>query len=159
MPSEDKKGNVVMLTGGLAMTSSCKDKDAAWQFIRRILSDDYQSTGSWGYPITQKAYNAKLAQAMKQDYETDDSGKQVPVARGSYAGPNGEEVSYYALTQADADQINAVVASAAHTVSLDQRVTNMIDEEAAYFFKGEKTVDQTAQIIQSRMNVYVNEQK
>jgi len=159
LPSEDKKGNIVMLTGGLAMTSSCKDKDAAWQFIRRVLSDDYQENGSWGLPITQKAYNDKLAKAMKQDYETDENGKQVPTAHGSYSGPDGQQVDYYALTQADADQINKVVASAVRTVSLDQTVTNMIDEEAAYFFKGEKTVDQTAQIVQSRMNVYVNEQK
>ena len=83
----------------------------------------------------------------------------VPVARGSYTSPDGQQVDYYALTQEDADKIKAVVDSATHTVTLDQNVTNMIDEEAAYFFKGEKTVDQTADIIQSRMNVFVNEQK
>ena len=159
MPSEDKKGNIVMLTGGLAMTSSCKDKDEAWQFIRRVLAEDFQENSVWGLPITQKAYDAKLAKAMKQDYETNENGKQVPVARGSYTSPDGQQVDYYALTQEDADKIKAVVDSATHTVTLDQNVTNMIDEEAAYFFKGEKTVDQTADIIQSRMNVFVNEQK
>lgn len=159
MPSEDKKGNIVMLTGGLAMTSSCKDKDTAWQFIRRVLAEDFQENSVWGLPITQKAYDAKLAKAMKQDYETNENGKQVPVARGSYTSPDGQQVDYYALTQEDADKIKAVVDSATHTVTLDQNVTNMIDEEAAYFFKGEKTVDQTADIIQSRMNVFVNEQK
>ena len=106
----------------------------------------------------EKSINA-LESAMKQDYETNENGKQVPVARGSYTSPDGQQVDYYALTQEDADKIKAVVDSATHTVTLDQNVTNMIDEEAAYFFKGEKTVDQTADIIQSRMNVFVNEQK
>ncbi|MGI5978591.1 MAG: ABC transporter substrate-binding protein [Oscillospiraceae bacterium] len=159
MPASDRKGNIAMLRGGLSMTTSCKDKDAAWQFIRRILAEDYQQKSIWNLPILQKAYDAKLAQAMEQEYETDVNGQQVPMPRGYYTGPDGQETKYYALTQAEADQIKAVVDSAVHTVSYDPSVTDIINEEAAYYFKGEKTVDQTAAIIQSRMNVFVNEQK
>jgi len=159
VPSEDKKGNVAMLSGGIAMTTSCKNKDSAWQFMRRILSEQYQKDNNWYLPIVQKIYDQRLADAMKQEYETDENGKQVPVSRGSFGTGNGQMVNIYALTQEDADAINTVVKSVTHTVTIDQKITNMIDEEAASFFSGEKDVNKTAEIIQSRMNVYVNEQK
>lgn len=159
MPSEDKKGNVAMLSGGIAMTTSCKNKDGVWQFMRRILSEEYQKDNNWYLPIVQKIYDQRLADAMKQEYETDENGKQVPVSRGGFSTGNGQMVNIYALTQEDADAINTVVKSVTHTVTIDQKITDMIDEEAASFFSGEKDVNKTVEIIQSRMNVYVNEQK
>ena len=159
MPSEDKKGNVAMLSGGIAMTTSCKNKDVAWQFMRRLLSEEYQKNNNWYLPIVQKIYDQRLADAMKQEYRTDENGKQVPISRGGFSTGNGQMVEIYALTQEDADAINTVVKSVTRTVSIDQKITNMIDEEAATFFSGEKDVNKAAEIIQSRMNVYVNEQK
>lgn len=159
VPSEDKKGNVAMLNGGIAMTTACKDKDSAWQFMRRILSEEYQKENNWYLPIVQKIYDQRLAEAMEQEYETDENGKQVPIAKGGFGTGDGQMVNIYALTQEDVDAINTVVKSVAHTVTLDQKITAMIDEEAEHFFAGEKDVNKTAEIIQSRMNVYVNEQK
>ena len=60
-PSDTGSGNVAQINGGLAMTTSCKSKDGAWQFLRVLLSEDYQENLSWGYPISQKAFDAKLA--------------------------------------------------------------------------------------------------
>ena len=141
------------------MTSSCKSKDAAWQFMRILLTEDYQDNLSWGYPISQKAFDKKLAEAMKQEYTTDENGKQIPVSHGGMSMGDGLQVEFYAITQEEADQIKALINSVDHTVVNDQSLTHIITEESAFFFSGEKTADQVADIIQSRMTIYVNEQR
>ena len=42
MPSADRNGNIAYFNGGMAMTTSCKNKDGAWQFLRRLISDEMQ---------------------------------------------------------------------------------------------------------------------
>lgn len=158
-PSDTGSGSVAQISGGLAMTSSCKSKDAAWQFMRTLLSEDYQENLSWGYPISQKAFDKKLAEAMKQEYTTDENGKKVPVSNGGMSMGDGLQVQFYAITQEEADQIKALINSVDHTAVYDQSLTSIITEESAFFFSGEKTVDQVADIIQSRMTIYINEQR
>ena len=41
----------------------------------------------------------------------------------------------------------------------DDSVMNIVNEEIEYFFNGERTAEQTAEYIQSRVNLYVNEQR
>lgn len=158
-PSDSGSGNVAMLSGGLAMTSSCKAKDGAWQFMRTLLSQDYQETLSWGYPVSQKAYDKKLAEAMKQEYTTDENGNKTKVSHGGMSVDGGATVEFYAITQEEADQIKALIASVDRTAAYDQKLLDMISEEAAFFFSGEKTVEQVTDIIQSKMTIYINEQR
>ncbi len=158
-PTEKKNGNVASFDGGLAMTTSCKDKEGAWQFMRTLLLEDYQDNLDWNYPIIQKSFDKKLAEAMKQEYTTDENGNKVPVSHGGMSMGNGPTIEFYAITQEEADQIKALIDSVENTVVYDESITNIISEEAALFFAGQKTVDQTADIIQSRMNIYINEQR
>ncbi|MEM5768521.1 MAG: extracellular solute-binding protein, partial [Bacillota bacterium] len=60
-PSASGGGNIAQVSGGLAVTTSCKDKDGAWQFIRSLLTEEYQDNLSWNYPILQASYDKKLA--------------------------------------------------------------------------------------------------
>lgn len=158
-PSDNGSGNVAQVNGGIAMTTSCKDKQGAWSFMRTLLSEDYQENLGWGYPISQKAYEKKLAEAMKQEYTTDENGNKIKVSNGGMSMGDGATVEFYAITQEEADQITALVNSVDHTASYDESLLNIISEEAAYYFSGEKTVDQAADIIQSRMSIYINEQR
>ena len=158
IPCADKKGNIAFFRGGLAMTTSCKNKDGAWQFMRSLLSDEAQKD-QWYFPITQKAFDAKLAEAMKQEYTTDENGNQIPVSTGGMSYGDGEMIELYALTQEEADQLLDVINSVTKVMVNDTGATDIITEEAAAFFAGEKDAAQTAGIIQSRMNIYINEQR
>ena len=158
-PSDSGSGNVAQINGGIAMTSSCKDKEGAWKFMRTLLTEDFQENLNWGYPISKKAYDKKLAEAMVQEYTTDENGNKIKVSNGGMSMGDGAVVEFYAITQEEADQITALINSVDHTASYDQSLLNIISEEAAYYFSGEKTVDQTADIIQSRMTILINEQR
>ncbi|MDR1132442.1 MAG: extracellular solute-binding protein [Oscillospiraceae bacterium] len=159
-PSESGDGGgVAQMSGGIAMTSACRDKDGAWQFVRALISEDYQESLNWNFPVNRKAFDKKLAEAMKQEYTTDENGERVPVSRGGMSIDDGAMVEFYAITQEEADQIRALIDSVTGTFNYDQSMMELINEEAAYYFAGEKTVDETADIIQSRMTLYINEQR
>ncbi|NCB74395.1 MAG: extracellular solute-binding protein [Clostridia bacterium] len=159
LPTESGVGNIAQINGGLAMTTACKAKEGAWQFMRVLLSEDYQENLSWGYPISQKAFDKKLAEAMVQEYTTDENGNKVPVSSGGMSMGGDMSVDFYAITQEEADQIVNMINSVKHTAVYDQSLLDIISEESAFFFSGEKTVDQVADIIQSRMSIYINEQR
>lgn len=158
LPCSDKSGNVASFNGGLAMTTSCKNKEGAWQFMRTMLSEETQQN-QWYFPIMQKVYDEKLAEAMKQEYTTDENGNKIPVSHGGMSYGNGQTVEFYAITKEEADQFNAMINSVTKVYSNDTSLINLITEDAAAFFAGEKDVNQTADIIQSRMNIYINEQR
>lgn len=158
LPTEEGVGNVASVDDGLAMTTSCKNKEAAWEFLRVLLTEDYQKS-VWNLPTNKNAFDAKLADAMKQEYTTDENGNKVPVSKGGMSVNGGEVVEFYALTQEEADQILALVDSIQYTADYDESLLNIVNDESAAFFAGEKSVDEVASIIQSRMSIYINEQR
>ena len=51
-----------------------------------------------------------------------------------------------------------LINSAERTASYDESIMEIIRDEAAAFFAGQKSAKETAAVIQSRVNIYVNEQ-
>lgn len=149
IPTEDRAGNLLSTYGSsLAITTSCKDKAGAWSFIRTLYTPEYQES-QYQFPVIQSSFDKKLAEAMKEDESTG----------GMAMGMGDFEVKFGPTTQEEADAIIAMVKSIKHTVTYDESLMNIIKEEASAFFSGEKTVDQVADIIQSRMTIYINEQR
>ena len=52
-----------------------------------------------------------------------------------------------------------MINSVSGVYAYNQSVFTIIQEEAAAYFAGQKSAEDTAAQIQSRMNIYVNEQK
>ena len=67
------------------MTTACKDKDAAWGFIRSLLSEDVQLQQT-GFPMPNSAFDKKAADAMKQEYVTDENGNTVVFSETNLTG-------------------------------------------------------------------------
>lgn len=153
-PCEDRNGTVANITGNMAITTTCKDKDAAWEFISDLYTKDAQENMWNGMPMNQKVFDEKLAEAMKQEY--DENGN--PISRGGWSDGT-TEMQYYAVTQEQADQIRKLVNSVSRTALYDSTVIDLITDSVKPYLKGEKTVDAVASEVQSRMNIYVNEQR
>jgi ABC-type glycerol-3-phosphate transport system substrate-binding protein len=154
-PCESRQGNIAYIYGSMAITTTCENKDGAWQFIRTLLSEDAQEEMWNGMPINQKVFDAKLKDAMKQDY--DENGD--PISYGGMSDENGNMIEFYAVTQEQADMILSLIDSVSRTSAVQQDVIDLITEAAAPFFDGSKTVDTVASEIQSRMTIYVNEKR
>ena len=91
-PSDSKAGNTISIQGSMAMTTSCKDKEGAWDFMRLILSEDTSSRSMmmrFGFPINKAAFDGMLEEIMTQEYEIDEDGNEVPLPKMGYYPQSG----------------------------------------------------------------------
>ena len=196
-PSEDGTSNhAFQIDGAIAISSTCADKTAAWNFMKQFLNEEYQSSYNiWSFPINQAAFDAKLKEMMTEEYQTDDNGNVMKDDNGNpiripkvtyYTDGNGTmtgystgnggvavmqasadgsvemgengEVNVYAMTQEQADEILGLINATTAVYGYDESILNIISDEAAAYFAGEKSLDDTANMIQSIVNLYVAEQ-
>lgn len=163
-PTSEGVGNIVIPTGSrLSISSACKDVDAAWQFVRTMLLDDYYTGEQYyrvsGYPLNMTGYASLEAKAMEKQYETDpETGEQVEVSTSGWSWDDFY-VDIYAMTEEQSQQLRELIASAERTYSYDLNIMQIVIEECSDFFSGAKTAGQTAELIQDRASTYVNEQR
>ena len=62
-------------------------------------------------------------------------------------------------TQADYDQLMALYNAVESVFYTDEKVLEIVSDEAAAYFAGDKGLDECAAQIQSRVKLYVNEQR
>ncbi len=152
-PCYENAGNAIVANTGLAISAKSKNQDGAWEFIRTLLSDDYQESVE-NFPVKKSALEAKASQAMVKD-ETGDSyimsmvgsvgvGLTIPENMGSPA-------------QADIDKVNELISSLDSVMKNDSSVMDIINEEAGAYFDGSKTPEEAADLIQNRVQLYLNE--
>ena len=159
-PSQDGTGSSFNLSSAVAISSSCTDKDAAWQFVRTLFSADYQRGRTWyGLPSNAAVFNERLKDAMTVEYQDDGEGNQVVSPKATYTANDGTTTTIDAMTQEQADQIMALYNSI-HTLSgTNSAIYNIVTEEAGAYFAGQRSVDDVANIIQNRVGLYVAEQR
>ena len=88
----------------------------------------------------------------------DENGNKVEIPRYSW-GDGTIEVNVYALTQEEADQILELINTTTRTMTTDQAITEIVTSETEAYFAGSKSAEETAKMVQSRVSLYVNEQR
>lgn len=177
-------GSVISTGSEIAVSSKSKYKDGAWEFIKLVLDNAVgeQDSGNYGVAITSDASVAEAAdeavkritsqyyglpvvksqlQALGQQATipqtyTDTDGTVQQVDNTYYVG--NTEVKVNLITQ---DEVNMLIDyfSTVDTIArYDESLTDIINEEANNYFKGTKSVDETASLIQSRASIYLSEQ-
>ena len=172
-PSESgEPGNSFYIQCPMAISSVTKYPDAAWDFVSTMIRQTNEDAESmYAFPISQEAFDKKMTAVMTEQYQLDENGEQVDwdedgepdkMPIGSYeVVENGESTwqQVYALTQEDIDQILSVINSATGIVDYDDEILSIVSDEVSAYFAGDKDVQTTANMIQSRVNLYVQEQR
>ena len=96
---------------------------------------------------------------MEKEFYEDENGEKVEQPKTSW-GYDDFNIDIYAATQEEIDAVKAIIASAEKlSGSVNEDLSNIITEETEPFFKGQKSAKETADIIQNRVQIYVNEHR
>ena len=151
-----------------AISTKASNKEGAWAFIEYYLNMPTDNTFSYGLPARKSLLDDMIDKAMNVKYMTDENGNQILDEDGNPIPEDGNssiswgdwEYTYHVTTQEEADTLRHLIdiAKPGSTSSNDE-ITNIITEEAEAFFKGQKSAADVANVIQSRVQVYVNENR
>lgn len=170
-PMEDGGcGSTFIIGDGLAMSSACKDKEAAWSFMRQLLlpaaEDDSSYYYRWGFPVNKADFEKQAQEAMEVEYLTDSEGNQVldldgnPIQRSKGGWGWGTlDIDTQATTQSEYDQILELYNAIDSVYSYDTKIFEIVTEVAGSYFAGDKPLDDAASLIQNKVNTYVNENR
>jgi len=65
----------------------------------------------------------------------------------------------YCLTEDQVQQIRELILTTTKVADYNQEILDIVKEQAAPFFAGQKTAQEVAKLVQSKANIYVNEQR
>lgn len=154
-PTDSGKGSVVMANQQYVLSSRSDNLQGAWEFMRDYLTEEYQSTLDYELPVDKAVFVSKAEEAMEKPYYLDENGEKVEYDDIFYM--NGEEIILPQMTREQVDEFISFVEGIDKRTYNNENIQNIINEEAEAFFSGQKSVEDVAGIIQSRAQVYVNE--
>lgn len=160
-------GSVGVFLNGSDMygiTAKSDNKEGAWAFMETILSYQENDRYSWGIPTRLDEMNARFEEDMTPEYQRDENGDIMYDENGvamqhpkTSWGYDDWEAEIYAATQEEVDMVKAMIKIAQPAVMSDMTILQMITEEAKAYFEGQKSAEDVAGIIQSRVDIYVSE--
>lgn len=161
-------GNALQASNCYGIMTKSGHKEGAWAFLEYLLQPQSSTRMSyrWGFSTRQSEFDEALENATEVQYILDENGEPIldeegnPIEQGYGSwGWNDITIEARALTEVEAQMLREVVESArlVSYSSGNDEILNIINEEAAPYFEGQKTVDEVVSIIQSRVKMYISE--
>ena len=170
-PREDGGvGSGFTTNGGVAMSAACKDKEGAWSFMRtRLLSQstDEESARYWSnFPVNKADFDKMVEEAMTVQYEQDENGQPLLDENGqpieikeTWWISDDLQLEQGAVTQEQYDRFMALYNAVDSVYYFDEAIYDIVTDMAGAYFAGDRSLDDTAAQIQSRVTLYVNENR
>lgn len=156
-PTESGMGSVVGLDNAFCISSRSANKDGAWEFLRYYLTDEYQNELRYGLPIQKDRFEELAKEATEPPYYIDENGEKQEYPETFWM--NGEEIVLPPMSQEQVDKCVNFIYSVNKPIYDNDDIMNIINEEIESFYSGQKSAEEVAKIIQSRAQVYVDENR
>ena len=162
-PTAHGTGNMISLAeASYGISSKSPYKDVAWEFLRGFFTEDYQRE-NYCLPSRIDVFEQKAEEATTIQYQKDSDGKflldedgeKIPIVR--FYMDDGKEI--YNLEPEQVQQIRDLIESTTKVADYNQEILDIVSEQAAPFFAGQKSAEEVAKLVQSKANIYVNEQR
>ena len=161
-PTSKESGTYLNSAGALlAMSSKSPYQEGVWQFIRMSLTKEAQeklTNRSYGFPVMKSALDKMFEKDMEEEYYEGPDGEKVKQPKTTW-GYDDFSIEIYAATEDEVAAVRKLMESANSSFRYDVQMNNIIEEETAAFFEGQKSAKDVADIIQSRVQIYVNENR
>ncbi len=160
-PTSQGIGSVIMGDMEFALYSKSKNLQGGWEFIKYFLSDEHQSTIEWSFPVKRSRLDelAKVAMEPPSYTWTDENGVEHVETYPRTYWIGGESIEMDDMTQADIDKVNELLFAVNTAMVYDTKVQEIIAEEAEAFFNGQRSAQDAAGIVQSRVQTYISENR
>lgn len=163
-PSSDKNNKVAICSAGncFAVSEKCENKEGAWNFLKRLYTYKFQKAGLGfsGFPVRQDAMDKKIEYAMATKAYTDDDGTKVtPVTNYTY-NYGDFKITLKPYTKEQMDTFRSILVRIGKEIDFGSsynEIPKIIEEETKSFYAGDKTAKEAAEIIQSRVSLYIKE--
>lgn len=159
-PNEDKQGSYFVFDSQIGISSKSGVKEKAWEFVRTFMTREYQGKHLTVdvLPTRQDCFDMKIHAQMATETFTDEFGNIIePLNHSWYWG--AVELQYAPVTQEDVGIFVDLINNTKKVQSNDYEIEDIIFEEAQVYFEGDRKLDETVEIIQKRVETYINEQR
>jgi ABC-type glycerol-3-phosphate transport system substrate-binding protein len=145
-PTENRNGNVFIPYTNIAISVNCTDVDAAWEFVRIFITEEFQrEMYPWSIPVNKVVFEEELNKLME------------PTGI-SFFPSDGMEIEILPFTQNEVDMLYSSIINTTRLRNVDETLWDIISESASDFFNGIITAEDAARIIQNRASIYIAEQ-
>lgn len=180
-PMEDGScGSSFAIGSGMAMSSACQNKEGAWSYMRQVLlpslvveyADTDQGDLTMGnistshFPVNKEDFDFMTKVCMTPRYQKDADGNLVldengqPIEYSNFGyGWGSLQVDIMSTTQEEYDQFMALYNAVDRIYGYDERIYDIISDTAAGYFAGDTPLDTAVNNIQSKAELYVNENR
>ncbi len=159
-PNKEKQGSYFQFDSQIAIYAKSEVKEGAWEFIRSFMTKEYQGNNMniYNTPTRQDCFDMMVkAKTATKEY-TDELGQEVYPLQSSW-GWDDLDVEITPLSDEEMDMYINLVNNTNKTGTSDDAMMEIIQEESKAYFAGEKSLDETVEIIQNRIKTYVNENR
>ena len=172
MPSAEGGRNIVYPLNPIGIGAASAYADGAWEFLRRFLlpieiPDKDDALGNVPFPIRIDTFEAHIEYLQTPLVGPDGNGNPVEYPRWEFTLIEWvdnryltTDVDLYAMTDDVADKLRDFIKSAQPPARrLDSGLTGLINGDLHALFDGVRSSEDTARIIQSRVQIYLSEQE
>ncbi len=150
----------------LAMSSACQNKEAAWDYIRTLVTPRViggkMPNGKLSIPINRSNYEKNMLKDLEQvelNYGLFGDFAFQMYALKHFKYGEREVFLTRLLTEEDIQRVNDLVE---HTTQLywpEDELSDIVWDTLGSYFAGDRTLDDTIGLLQNRVGLYLNEQK
>ncbi|MBQ9111724.1 MAG: extracellular solute-binding protein [Oscillospiraceae bacterium] len=148
----------------ISAKSSPDEQKGAWEFIRSFVTYEYQMSHviplvDDGHPDGPR-YSSEIGLCINnRAFEETAKGIMDGTYYGGTYEDKGKEYEITLPTQEDYERLTAYIQSIQRWETRSHGpLWNIINEEIMYYFSGERTLDETVELIQSRASIWISEQ-
>ena len=177
LPAESGTGSSFSLFDSMAIAAASEAKEGAWAFIRTLLLPE-GNTVRWdeayylpsvnGFAMNRETLETQLEctywlNTETEEYFLDKNGERVEYSEHALAAGNPGDIilmAYlFAPSEAQLERFWNLYNAIDHLTGEDSELLDIICEQAQPYFAGDKTLEETANLIQRRAQLYVNENR
>ncbi|MBR3555343.1 MAG: hypothetical protein IKN89_05475 [Oscillospiraceae bacterium] len=185
VPTSDGVGSLIKMRSPMAVSAVSAHPEGAYAFLRSLLDEKTQTAYTDHFPALKAALENHLAEAMREP--TAEEGYRITYIFADglrleenltrmWSGGEGERIprsvvqwwdgnytpireeKLYAMSEEQRDALLGLLDGALRSASYDQTIADIVHEEAAAYFAGQRTAEEVSKRIQSRVELYMSEQ-